>query len=403
MIYLDNHATTRCDPRVVEAMIPWLTDDFGNPHSDSHDAGRRAADGVAQATAQLAGRLGVAAESIVYTSGATESNNLAIRGVCLHPRQKRRHLVTATTEHPAVLDVCEEMQRQGFRVSRVRVHPVGSEQAGVIDLDELAAVVDDDTALVSVMWANNEMGAIQPISRIAEIAHGKGALLHSDATQAVGRLPVDVRAADVDLLSASAHKFYGPKGTGLLIVGNGNRRVRLKPEIVGGGQQRSLRSGTLNPAGIVAMATALRLCQEASPEDTQRIARLTERFHQQLLAAIPGLQLNGPPLAAEDAADASRADGGEPRRLPGNLNVMLPAIEGEAWMAAAPEIAFSSGSACSSADALPSHVLLEMGRSESEARRSVRFGLGRFTTDQEIDSAAEILIAAYERIAQLSR
>ena len=403
MIYLDNHATTRCDPRVVEAMIPWLTKDFGNPHSDSHDAGRRAAEGVAQATAQLASRLGAAAESIVYTSGATESNNLAIRGVCLHPRQKRRHLVTATTEHPAVLDVCEEMQRQGFRVSRVPVHPVGSEQAGTIDLDELAAVVDEDTALVSVMWANNEMGAIHPISQIAEIVHGKGALLHSDAAQAVGRLPVDLRAADVDLLSASAHKFYGPKGTGLLIVGNGNRRVRLKPEIVGGGQQRSLRSGTLNPAGIVAMSTALRLCQEESPEETRRIARLTQRFHQRLSAAISGLQLNGPPLAAEGAADASRAEVGESRRLPGNLNVMLPAIEGEAWMAAAPEIAFSSGSACSSADALPSHVLLEMGRSESEARRSVRFGLGRFTTDRDIDSAAEMLIAAYERIAQFSR
>ncbi|MCL4158303.1 UNVERIFIED_CONTAM: hypothetical protein GTU68_063731, partial [Idotea baltica] len=267
-------------------MMPWLSEHYGNPHSGSHAFGRQAAEGVDAAAHDLSKMLGVEPESIVFTSGATESNNLAIRGVCLHPRQKRRHIVTVTTEHPAVLDVFSELENEGFRVTHVPVLRNGDPNAGVVDLNQLAEAVDDDTALVSIMWANNEIGAIAPISEIADICHERGALLHSDATQAVGRIPVDAKAADVDLLSATAHKFYGPKGSGILVVGNSNRRVRLKPQVTGGGQQK-----------------------------------------------------------------------------------------GAAWISATPEVAFSSGSACSSVESKPSHVLTAIGNDESQARRSVRFGV----------------------------
>ena len=389
MIYLDNHATTRLDPRVVEAMLPWFSDDFGNPHSVSHELGRTAAQAIENALASLAGMLGAPLDSVVITSGATESNNLAIRGVCTHPRQKRRHIVTVTTEHPSVLDVVDDLQRDGFRVSHVPVRQAGADDAGVIDLDQLAKAVDDDTAIVSVMWANNEIGAIAPMREIAEICHARGALLHSDATQAVGRLPVDVASNDVDLLSASAHKFYGPKGTGLLVVGNGNRRVRLRPMMIGGGQQHGLRSGTMNPAGVVGLAVALRLCVD---EFEQHAAEMTARRNQlwgNLRDAIGPLVLNGPDL------DSSC-------RLAGNLNFALPSIEGEAWMAATPDVAFSSGSACSSVDAKPSHVLTAMGLDESAARRSVRFGFGRFNTAEQIDDASKLLIDSYQRLQKLT-
>ncbi len=366
MIYLDNHATTRCDPQVVDAMLPWLSEQFGNPHS-SHDMGKQAADAIGRSVATIAAALNAKPDAIVITSGATESNNLAIRGVCTHPRQKRRHIVTVTTEHPAVLDVAADLQQEGFRVTRVPVAHAGSAGAGVVDPNRLADAVDDDTVLVSVMWANNEIGAIAPMKEIAEICHRRGALLHSDATQAVGRIPVDVLATDVDLLSATAHKFYGPKGTGLLVVGNSNRRVRLRPQIVGGGQQRGLRSGTVNPAGAVGIATALQLCIDSMSDHSERIRRLRDQLWSNLSEAIEGLVVNGPEL-----------DGNQ--RLVGNLNIVLPAIEGQAWMSAVPEIAFSSGSACSGAEAAPSHVLTAIGLDESTARRSVRFGVGRFNT-----------------------
>ncbi len=388
MIYLDNHATTRCDPRVIEAMLPWLGEHYGNPHSTSHAMGRDAADVVDASTARILELIDSPGSQLIYTSGATESNNLAIKGVCLHPRQKRRKVVTATTEHPAVLDVVDELGRQGFDVVKVPVLPNGHPLAGVPDLDRLAEEIDDHTAIVSVMWANNEIGSISPMTQIASLCHDRGALLHSDATQAVGRIPLSMLAADVDLLSASAHKFYGPKGIGLLAVGNGNRRVRLKPEIVGGGQQSNLRSGTLSPAGIVALAIALGIAVESLPVEDARIAELRDRLAEKLLASIDGLSLNGPPLRSE-------------HRLSGNLNVTLARIEGETWMSAAADVAFSSGSACSSVDAEPSHVLLGLGRTESEARRSVRFGVGRFNTHQEIDDAATQLVAAHVRVSSM--
>lgn len=389
MIYLDNHATTPVDPQVVQAMLPWLSEHFGNPHS-SHAYGRRAAEAIDSAVDELAQMLGAPADSVVITSGATESNNLAIRGVCTHPRQKRRHIVTVTTEHPAVLDVFADLQKNdGFRVTHVPVFQADSPDAGIVNLNQLADLIDDDTALVSVMWANNEIGAIAPMKEIAQLCHARGALLHSDATQAVGRIPVNVVDTDVDLISATGHKLYGPKGTGLLIVGNGNRRVRLRPQIIGGGQQRGIRSGTMNPAGTIGLATALRICTETMGPHHAKVAAMRDQLWNRLSSAIDGAGINGPEWVPE-------------KRIPGNLNIVLPGIEGEAWLSATPGIAFSSGSACSGAEAAPSHVLTAIGLSESEARRSVRFGIGRFNTEAEIEAAATLLIAAYDRVASLA-
>lgn len=410
MIYLDCHATTPCDHRVVEAMLPWLTQSFGNPHSDSHPMGREAAEAIEQSLDAMSRRLGVARDALLVTSGATESNNLALRGVMGHPRCRRPKLVTCTTEHPAVLDVVDDLQGQPLQgrdgsgrrieVVRVGVHPNGHPAAGQIDLDQLAEAVDENTMLVSVMWANNETGVVQPIQEVAELVHRAGALLHCDATQAIGRLPVDVRAADVDLLSGSAHKFYGPKGVGFLVAGNGNRRVRLRPQIVGGGQQRGLRSGTMNPAGVVAMAKAMELACDEMSTTAERLWGLRQQLWADLCEGIGDLRLNGPawPEAMPTPDAVSQL-----HRLPGNLNFQLPDFEGESWMAAASEVAFSSGSACSSTDATPSHVLLAMGLTESQARRSVRFGLGRMLTADELRRATEWLLAAADRVRSVNR
>lgn len=386
MIYLDNHATTPCDRRVVDAMLPWLLDDFGNPHSSSHEVGRTAASAVDGSANQIGDLLNVPGDSVLFTSGATESNNLAIEGICRHPRQKKRHLVITSIEHHAVLDVAKRLEKDGFRVSIVAVHPHGHPHAGQVDLDELASVLDDDVALVSVHWANNEIGVIQPMAEIADLVHQHGALLHSDATQAVGRIPVDLRETDVDLISATAHKFYGPKGSGILTTGGGRagRRIRMRPMFVGGGQQSNLRSGTVAPANAVAIATALRLAISEMSETIERQTRLREMLWQGLSRSM-GVSLNGLPL------DSSS-------RLSGNLHVRLPGIEGAAWMAAVPGVAFSSGSACSSVEALPSHVLLGMGLSESEARRSVRFGIGKFNQESDIVAALEQLESGYSQI-----
>ncbi len=388
MIYLDYHATTPCDPLVVEAMLPWLSEKFANPHSDSHAAGREAGDAMSQAIDSIAGAIHAPASSMLITSGATESINLAMRGVMTHPRNRRNHMVVCSTEHPAVLDVASDLQRSGVDVTHVGVHPHASDAPGTIDLDALADAVTPDTALVNVMWVNNEMGAIHPIAEVTRIAHAANALVHCDATQALGRLPVDVAGMGIDLLSASAHKFYGPKGIGFLVAGGSDRRVRLRPQIVGGGQQQGLRSGTMNPAGTIAMATAVRLATAAAEPDSDesvRIAKLRNQLWDHLKESIDGLECNGPPLADESA------------RVRGNLNLHLADIEGETWMAATPGVAFSSGSACSSVNAGASHVLLALGLSESQARRSVRFGIGRFSTASEIESAANQLIAAYRR------
>ncbi|MEO1524253.1 MAG: cysteine desulfurase family protein [Planctomycetota bacterium] len=387
MIYLDNHATTRCDPRVVDRMVPWLSEAFGNPHSSAHEMGREAGAAVDAALDLIANKLGLAEPSILLTSGATESNNLAIDGICRHPRQKRRHIVTTTIEHPAVLDVVARLEKDGFTVTRVDVHPNDHPQAGQVDLDRLAEAIHQDTALVSVHWANNEIGVVQPMQEIAAIAHRHDALFHSDATQAVGRIPVDLGKVDVDLISASAHKFYGPKGAGFLTIGGGleRRRIRMKPLFLGGGQQNNLRGGTVAPANAVAVAAALEYAVDELTETAERVIGLRSRLWGELEERIGGLRLNGSPLAG-------------PQRLPGNLNLILPGIEGAAWIAATPDVAFSSGSACSSVDAKPSHVLTGLGLTEGEARRSVRFGIGKFNDADDIESAIESLTRGYEQV-----
>lgn len=387
MIYLDNHATTPCDPRVVQRMLPFFTEAFGNPHSTSHAMGREAADAIERSIASVGRAIGVSDDRVLITSGATESNNLAIEGICRHPRQKKRHLITTTIEHPAVLDVVARLEKGGFRVTRVPVHPQGHPEAGRVDLQRLAESIDEDTVLVSIHWANNEIGVIQPMQQIADLVHRSGALLHSDATQAIGRLPVDLRQTDVDLVSGSAHKFYGPKGVGFLTYHGGteSRRVRIAPQIVGGGQQRNLRSGTLSPAHVVGLADALQWAVAERVATAERSASLRQILWSGLQSAIKPLELNGPPLMPD-------------LRLSGNLNVLLPDVEGEAWMSASPEVAFSSGSACSSVDAKPSHVITALTRSESEARRSVRFGIGKFNTEAEIEQALERLAHGYQSV-----
>lgn len=384
-IYLDNHSTTRCDPAVVDAMLPLLSEQYANIQSSSHEAGRSAAEVVRSAVGLIANAIGAKEDEIVVTSGATESNNLALQGVCLHPRQKRKGIVTLASEHHAVLDPVKRLSEQGFDVACLPVAQQGEPNCGRVDLDLLADAISDQTAIVSVMLANNEIGVIQDLKAIAEICHRHGALLHSDATQAVGRIDVDVEAMGVDLLSASAHKFYGPKGIGFLYVRRSGRRVRLRPMIEGGGQQQGLRSGTINGAGVVAMGRALQLCEELHEEESVRIDGLANRLWETLSKAIPGCQLNGPARNPK-------------LRLVGNLNICFPGVEGDSLMAACASLALSSGSACSSLNPEPSHVLLAIGLSESEVRRSLRVGIGRFNTAEEIDRAAGLLVEAHTKL-----
>lgn len=385
LVYLDNHSTTRCDPRVVEVMLPLLTENYGNVHSVSHEAGRSAAEVVQQAMTEIANAIGAQEDEIVITSGATESNNLALRGFMYHPRQKRRRIITVSTEHRAVLDPIKRLESEGFHAIYLPVYPQGHIHCGKVDLEQLESLLDDDTAVVSVMLANNEIGVLQDIQLIAELCHKQGTLLHCDATQAVGRMPVDVEQLGVDLLSASAHKFYGPKGVGLLYVRRRGRRVRLVPMIDGGGQQNGLRSGTINSAGIVAMGCAIRLCDDLAANERRRIDELTKHLWDGIRRAIPDVKLNGPNLESS-------------QRLIGNLNICFPQVEGAALMAACPSLALSSGSACSSLQAGVSHVLTGIGLSELEARQSVRIGVGRFNTQNEIELAVQLLTAAHARL-----
>ena len=387
VIYLDNHATTPCDPVAIEKMLPWFGECFGNPHS-SHHAGQVASDAIHRSIDIIASLINTVGEKVIVTSGATESNQLAIRGAVTHPRQKRKHLVSVTSEHPAVLDVLKDLENDGFKVTLVPVVPQGRANAGTVDLDCLASAITDETALVSVMWANNESGAINPMAQVSALCSRHGSLLHSDATQAIGRIPVDLEAVKIDLLSATAHKFYGPKGTGFLVVGAGDRRVRLRPQMLGGGQQAGLRSGTMNPAGIVGMATALEQSINDLRSDPKRVTKMRDSLWSLLSNGLEGLTLNGSSLAEEV-------------RLGGNLNLQLPEMEGQAWMSSSPDVLFSSGSACSGHEATASHVLTSLGLSDAEARRSVRFGIGRFNTQSEIESAAEYLVENYLNLLRI--
>ncbi len=403
MIYLDNHATTRLDPRVLEAMLPWLTDHYGNAGSATHEMGREARAAVETARETFAATIGATAREIVFTSGATESVNLAVLGTAARARQARPqaaaapHLITVATEHHAVLDPVEHLERQGFAVTRLEVVPQAA--AGVpgrIRLDDLEAALRPETFLVSVLLANNEIGVVQDVAAIAEIARARAALVHVDCAQAVGRMPIDVDALGVDLASFSAHKFHGPKGAGGLYVRRRGRAVRVDPLVFGGGQERGMRSGTLDVPGIVGLAEAARLATDGLAEEVPRMQSLRNRLWEALARGIPGLALNGPALDASGAI----AGGSAALRLVNNLNVQVPGVDGQTLLAtlARHELAVSSGSACSSESPRPSHVLLALGLDEDQARASLRFGLSRFTTADEVDEAAVRIAAAVSRL-----
>lgn len=379
-IYLDNQSTTRVDPRVVQAMLPVFDQQYANAGSVTHEPGLAASDLVEQSAIEIARRLGASRNEIVFTSGATESNNLAVRGICTRNRTSG-HVITVATEHKAVLDPITKLERAGFDVTRLPVQPNDHPEAGCLRLDDLEAAVRDDTVLVSVMSANNETGVLQPIPQIARICHERNAILHVDATQSVGHEPVKVSRWDVDLLSFSAHKFYGPKGIGGLYVRKTGRRVRLASQIDGGGQQQGRRSGTLNVPGIVGMATALTLCQAEieSRSELDRRRDLRDRLYRGLQNQLGELPLNGPSL------DQVRL------RLGHNLNCRFPGVDGHSIMSGAPGVAISSGSACTSAEPEPSHVLRALGLDDDEIRSSLRMSVGRFTTVEDIDTAIDLL------------
>jgi cysteine desulfurase len=394
-VYMDNHATTPVDPRVLEAMLPYFTEFFGNAASRSHGFGWEAEKAVEAAREEVARLVNAKAKEIVFTSGATESDNLAIKGVVEFYRDKGNHVVTALTEHKAVLDTCKALERKGLAT----VTYLGVDRYGMVDPDDVRKAITDKTVLVSIMYANNEIGTINPIGEIGKISREKGVLFHTDATQGVGKLPVDVEAMNIDLLSMTAHKIYGPKGVGALYVRAKNPRVRLTPVIDGGGHERGFRSGTLNVPGIVGFGKACALCREGLADEAQRVLGLRERLREGLFSQLDEIYLNGHPV----------------HRLPGNLNVSFAYVEGESLLmglngsthpiavgnSPAP-IAVSSGSACTSATLEPSYVLKALGVGDDLAHTSIRFGLGRFNTEEEVDFVTERVVQEVRRLRDLS-
>jgi cysteine desulfurase len=381
-IYMDHHATTPVDPRVLEAMLPYFTEKFGNAASRTHAFGQEASRAAEAAREEVAALLGADASEIVFTSGATESDNLAIKGVVDFFRGKRDHVVTVATEHPAVLDSCRALERDGK--ASVTYLPVKKD--GLLELDRLREAITDRTALVSVMFANNEIGVLQPIPEIGRICHERGVLFHTDATQAAGKVPVDVQAMDIDLAALSAHKLYGPKGVGALYVRKRRPRVRLAAQMDGGGHENGLRSGTLPVPLVVGFGKACAIARREMPEESRRVLALRERLRRRVFESLDHVHLNG---SLE-------------RRLPGNLNVSFEYVEGESLILSMGEVAVSSGSACTSAKLEPSHVLRALGVSEPLAQASVRFGLGRFNTEAEVDRTWELLRGAVTRLRELS-
>lgn len=382
-IYMDYHATTPVDPRVVETMVPYFTHSFGNAASRNHAFGWKAEEAVEYAREQLAQLIGAHSEKeIVFTSGATESDNLAIKGVAEFYKDKGNHIITTRTEHKAVLDTCKKLEKQGFQVTYLEVG-----QDGLVSPEQVRAAITDKTILVSIMLANNEVGTVQPLAEIGKITREKGVLLHSDAVQGIAKVEFNVDAMNVDLASITAHKMYGPKGVGALYVRRQKPRVRIVAEMDGGGHERGMRSGTLNVPGIVGFGKAAELANKEWRTDAARIFEMRQRLRKKLFAALDMIHLNG----ADD-----------PRRLPGNLNVSFSFVEGEAMMMAIRDVAVSSGSACTSASLEPSYVLRAMGVEEELAHSSIRFGIGKFNTDEEVDYVADLVIRSVERLRNMS-
>lgn len=389
-VYMDNHATTRVDQRVLDAMLPFFREHYGNSGSTSHVFGWDAQEAVDRAREEVAAAIGAVSREIVFTSGATESNNLAIRGIAERRRRRGDHIITVATEHKAVLDPLARLSRRGYQVTLLPVEQADSAQAGLLRPEQVADEIRDDTCLVSVLMANNEIGVIQPLSDIGAICKEHGVLFHTDATQAVGKLPVDVEHLQVDLMSFSAHKMYGPKGVGALYVRRRAPQVRLEPQIDGGGQEHGRRSGTLNVPGIVGMATALQLSLQEMDSERQHLEELRRRLFQGLIDHVSDVRLNGPALS-------------QPRlRLAGNLNCSFAGVDGEALMMSMRDLCVSSGSACTSANPEPSHVLRALGMNDDLTRASLRFGLGRFNTEEEVDFAVELVCECVARLRRMS-
>ncbi|GAB3903494.1 IscS subfamily cysteine desulfurase [Mucilaginibacter boryungensis] len=379
-IYLDNNATTPMDPRVLEAMLPYFNNKFGNAASRNHAFGWVAEEAVDYAREQVAKLIGANEKEIIFTSGATESDNLAIKGVFEMYKEKGNHIITATTEHKAVLDTCKHVEKLGARVTYLDV-----KEDGLIDLAELEAAMTPETILVSIMYGNNEIGVIQPIKEISAIAHKHGALFMTDAVQAVGKIPVDVNADGIDLLALSAHKIYGPKGVGALYVRRKGPRVKVTAQMDGGGHERGMRSGTLNVPGIVGLGKACELCGLEMESEAKRLSAMRDRLQNALTVL-----------------EESYVNGNQEHRLPHVTNISFKYVEGEGLMMAMKDLAVSSGSACTSASLEPSYVLKSLGLSDDLAHSSIRFGLGRFTTDEEVDHAIEVTLKAVTHLRELS-
>ncbi|MFN7932408.1 MAG: IscS subfamily cysteine desulfurase [Bryobacteraceae bacterium] len=380
-IYMDYHATTPLDPRVLEAMMPYLTTRFGNAASRNHAFGWEAEEAVEKARKQIATLIGANAKEIVITSGATESNNLAIKGVAEMYAERGNHIITAATEHKATLDTCKRLEKHGYRITYLPVLA-----SGLIDMDMLRESITDKTILISIMYANNEIGVIQPIREIGKLAKEKGVLFHTDAVQSVGKVPVNVIDDNIDLMSISGHKLYGPKGVGALYVRRKSPRVQLTAQIDGGGHERGMRSGTLNVPGIVGLGEACELCRKEMATESVRLRTLRDKLRTKLETALDEVYINGTMES----------------RLPHNLNISFAFVEGESLLMGINDVAVSSGSACTSATLEPSYVLKALGAGDDIAHSSIRFGLGRFTTEEEVDYVAEKVISVVQHLRELS-
>ena len=384
-IYMDNHATTPMDPRVLEAMLPYFTGTFGNAASRNHAFGWEAEAGVEKAREQIAKLIGASAKEIIFTSGATESNNLAIKGIAEMYRERGNHIITQVTEHKAVLDTCKRLEKMGFRVTYL---PVQAD--GLVDLEDLKRAIvtegTDKTILVSIMYANNEIGVVQPIAEIGKICHEKGVLFHTDGVQAVGKIPVNVQTDNIDVLSLTGHKIYGPKGCGALYVRRRNPRVQIQAQIDGGGHERGMRSGTLNVPGIVGLGMACEIAGQEMAAEAERLLGLRDYMKDKF----------------EKALDYVHVNGNMEHHLPGNLNMSFVYVEGESLLMGINDIAVSSGSACTSATLEPSYVLKALGLGDDVAHSSIRFGLGRFNTRAEVDYVSDKLIDVVSKLRELS-
>jgi cysteine desulfurase len=380
-IYMDNHATTPVDPRVVQEMLPYFTEKFGNAASRNHQFGWEAEEAVEQARERIAKLIGATPKEIIFTSGATESDNLAIKGVAEMYKEKGNHVITAVTEHKAVLDTCKRLEKYGYRITYMPV-----QKDGLIDLDDLKRAMDDKTILVTIMAANNEIGVVQPLAEIGKLCKERGVIFHTDSTQAVGKIPMDVNKMGIDLASISAHKMYGPKGVGALYVRRKNPRVQLVAQMDGGGHERGMRSGTLNVPGIVGLGKACEICMNDMPEESCKLAGLRNRLKDKLMSELDEVYVNG----------------NMEHHLPNNLNISFAYVEGESLLMGINDIAVSSGSACTSATLEPSYVLKALGTGDDLAHSSIRFGIGRFNTVEEVDYVANKVIDTVKRLRELS-